>query len=73
MPVIVVLPAAVRRPAASTVNVGTCVVEPYEPDVTPELDIFADVTTLSAMSTVAIVPFAILADVIADVATVGFG
>ena len=28
------VPAAVKRPCASTVNVGICVVEPYEPAVT---------------------------------------
>ena len=73
VPVIVVLPAAVRRPAASTVNVATCVAEPYDAAVTPVVDIFAVVTALFAMSTVEIVPSAIFADVIAEDATVGFG
>ena len=72
-PLIVTLPAAVRRPAASTVNVPTCVVEPYDPAATPVVDIFAVVTALLAISAVAMVPSAIFVDVIADVATVGFG
>src|SRR5690242_14594227 len=36
-PEIVTLPAEVRRPFASTVNVPTCVALPYEPKVTPEV------------------------------------
>jgi hypothetical protein len=73
VPVIVVLAALTRRPAASTVNVATCVAEPYVPVATPVSDIFAEVTALFAMSTVETVPSAIFVDVIADVATVGFG
>jgi hypothetical protein len=73
VPLIVTLPADVSRPDASTVIAGTCVVVPYEPAVTPVVDIFAVVIALFATSTVAIVPSAILADVIAYVATVGFG
>ena len=61
------------RPDASTVIAGTCVVVPYEPAVTPVVDILAVVIALSATSAVAIVPSAIFADVIADGATLGFG